>query len=56
VKEYGVIDILSEITLAEWDEVINTNLRGTFLCSGMAANELYESELFKFDTPDSSRY
>lgn len=45
VERYGTVDILInnagiskwkspyEITVEEWDEVINTNLRGVFLCS-----------------------
>lgn len=48
-KEYGSIDVLinnagfgiwkkpGELALEEWDSVINTNLRGTFLCSREAA-------------------
>lgn len=49
VQKFGTIDILInnagvsfwkspyEITLEEWDSVIQTNLRGTFLCSREAA-------------------
>jgi NAD(P)-dependent dehydrogenase (short-subunit alcohol dehydrogenase family) len=49
VEQYGAINILInnvgiskwkspyEITLEEWDEVINTNLRSVFLCSREAA-------------------
>ena len=49
VDQYGTVDILVnnagiskwnspyEITVEEWDEVINTNLRSVFLCSREAA-------------------
>ena len=49
VEQYGTIDILInnagiskwkspyEITVEEWDEIINTNLRSVFLCSREAA-------------------
>ena len=54
VEQYGTIDILInnvgiskwkapyEITLEEWDEVINTNLRSVFLCSREAAKIMRE--------------
>jgi NAD(P)-dependent dehydrogenase (short-subunit alcohol dehydrogenase family) len=34
---FGIWKSLFELTLAEWDDVVNTNLRGTFLCSREAA-------------------
>ncbi|MCD7971787.1 MAG: SDR family oxidoreductase [Candidatus Azobacteroides sp.] len=34
---FGIWKSPYELTLEEWDEVINTNLRGTFLCSREAA-------------------
>ncbi|WP_407270522.1 SDR family NAD(P)-dependent oxidoreductase [Radiobacillus sp. PE A8.2] len=49
ISEFGSIDILInnagvsrfksvyELTVEEWDDVINTNLRGTFLCAQEAA-------------------
>ena len=54
VEQYGAINILInnvgiakwkspyEITLEEWDEVINTNLRSVFLCSREAAKIMKE--------------
>ena len=54
VEEYGTINILVnnvgiatwkspyELTLEEWDEVINTNLRSVFLCSREAAKIMKE--------------
>ncbi|MDO7905658.1 SDR family oxidoreductase [Paenibacillus sp. JX-17] len=34
---FGIFKPMHELTLDEWDSVINTNLRGTFLCSREAA-------------------
>lgn len=54
VKLFGTIDILInnagisrwispyELSVEDWDEVINTNLRGAFLCSREAANIMKE--------------
>jgi len=54
IEQYGAINILInnvgiskwktpyEITLEEWDEVINTNLRSVFLCSREAAKIMKE--------------
>ncbi len=54
VEKYGRIDILVnnagfgiwksplELSLEEWDEVINTNLRGTFLCTREVARIMKE--------------
>jgi len=54
LEQYGTINILInnvgigkwkppyEITLEEWDEVINTNLRSVFLCSREAAKIMKE--------------
>lgn len=54
IQRYGTIDILVnnagiskwkspyEITVEEWDEVINTNLRSVFLCSREAARIMRE--------------
>ncbi len=54
VKQYGTVDILVnnagvskwkspyELTIEEWDEVINTNLRSVFLCSREAAKIMRE--------------
>jgi glucose 1-dehydrogenase len=51
VREFGTIDILAsnagmerngpfhEMTLAQWDAVMNVNLRGAFLCSREAVRE-----------------
>lgn len=53
-NDFGKIDILInnagiskwispyELSIEEWDEVINTNLRGTFLCSREAAKIMRE--------------
>lgn len=34
---FGIFKPMDELSLEEWDNVINTNLRGTFLCSREAA-------------------
>lgn len=53
-ERYGTIDIVVnnagfgiwkqslELTVAEWDSVVNTNLRGTFLCAREAARFMKE--------------
>lgn len=55
VRKYGRIDYLvnnaglskfkpfAELTVADWDEVLNTNLRGAFLCAKFAAPHLRQS-------------
>ena len=55
VSKFGRIDYLinnagiskfkpfAELTVEEWDEVLNTNLRGAFLCTKFAAPHLKES-------------
>ena len=51
IKEFGTVDILAsnagleknapfhEMTLAQWDQVMNVNLRGAFLCAREAVRE-----------------
>ncbi|WP_077624475.1 glucose 1-dehydrogenase [Sediminibacillus massiliensis] len=55
IDTYGKIDILInnagvsrfkpvfDLTVEEWDDVINTNLRGTFLCAREAAKRMREN-------------
>lgn len=40
---FGIWKSPDKITIEEWDSVINTNLRGAFLCSREAAAELRKS-------------
>lgn len=56
IKEFGRIDILInnagksdfkplfDLTISEWDDVIQTNLRSVFLCSREAALQMREQE------------
>lgn len=56
IKEFGRIDILInnagksdfkplfDLTISDWDDVINTNLRSVFLCSREAALQMREQE------------
>lgn len=56
IKQFGRIDILInnagksdfkplfDLTISEWDDVINTNLRSVFLCSREAALQMREQE------------
>ncbi|TYR81731.1 SDR family oxidoreductase [Priestia megaterium] len=56
VEQYGTIDILInnagvsrwkspyELSIDEWDDIINTNLRSVFLCSREAAKIMRENE------------
>lgn len=55
LEYFGLIDILvnnagiaimsaaDEITIEQWDQVINTNLKGTFLCSQAVGREMIKS-------------
>lgn len=40
---FGIFKSVYELSLSEWDAVINTNLRGTFLCSREAARSMRET-------------
>jgi len=40
---YGIWKSPLDLTVEEWDEVINTNLRGTFLCAREAARFMKEN-------------